>query len=50
MKAVRLSCGHWCWVGWLLATIGRQVICPGTSEDGGPSSCIGTPRQIVEVE
>lgn len=42
MKWVRLSCNHECWVPWLGAFVGREVICPGVdSIIGSPRNCVG---------
>lgn len=49
MKWVELTCGHRCWVPWLEAFPGREVMCPGPGErnTSGNWLCMRTPQQVV---
>lgn len=51
MKWVLLSCGHGCWVPWLEAHVGRDVMCPGpgTQNEAGNFGCAAVAQQILEV-
>lgn len=51
MKWVLLSCGHACWVSWLEAFPGREVMCPEYRSEANVNGwkCANTPQRVVEV-